>query len=88
MTLTDFLQPLDLDTHIRMAGADADLIYFGPAGDLPLPGHASSMMSSSAGPSATRPSAASAVSPSSSQKSRRPDTMKFTNAELTARIDF
>ena len=37
MTLTDFLQPLDLDTHIRMAEADADLIYFGPAGDLPLP---------------------------------------------------
>ena len=37
MTLTDFLQPLDLDTHIRMAKADADLIYFGPAGDLPLP---------------------------------------------------
>lgn len=37
MTLTDFLQPLDLDTHIRMTEADADLIYFGPAGDLPLP---------------------------------------------------
>ena len=37
MTLTDFLLPLDLDTHIRMAKADADLIYFGPAGDLPLP---------------------------------------------------
>lgn len=37
MTLTDFLQPLDLDTHIRMAKAGADLIYFGPAGDLPLP---------------------------------------------------
>lgn len=37
MTLTDFLQPLDLDTHIRMAEADVDLIYFGPAGDLPLP---------------------------------------------------
>ena len=37
MTLTDFLQPIDLDTHIRMAKADADLIYFGPAGDLPLP---------------------------------------------------
>ncbi len=37
MTLTDFLQPLDLDIHIRMAKADADLIYFGPAGDLPLP---------------------------------------------------
>lgn len=35
MTLTDFLQPIDLDTHIRMAKADADLIYFGPAGDLP-----------------------------------------------------
>lgn len=37
MTLTDFLQPLDLATHIRMAEADADLIYFGPSGDLPLP---------------------------------------------------
>lgn len=37
MTLTDFLQPLDLDTYIRMAEADAGLIYFGPAGDLPLP---------------------------------------------------
>lgn len=41
MTLTDFLQPLDLDTHIRMAEADADLIYFGPAGgkmpvDIPI----------------------------------------------------
>ena len=24
MTLTDFLQPIDLDTHIRMAKADAD----------------------------------------------------------------
>lgn len=36
MTLTDFLQPLDLDTHIRMAEADTDIIYFGPAGDLPL----------------------------------------------------
>ena len=37
MTLTDFLQPLDLATHIRMAEADADLIYYGPSGDLPLP---------------------------------------------------
>lgn len=37
MTLTDFLQLLDLDTYIRMAEADAGLIYFGPAGDLPLP---------------------------------------------------
>lgn len=37
MTLTDFLQPLDLDTNIRMAEADTDIIYFGPAGDLPLP---------------------------------------------------
>lgn len=37
MTLTDFLQPLDLDTYIRMAEADAGLIYFGLAGDLPLP---------------------------------------------------
>lgn len=37
MTLTDFLQPLDLDTHIHMAEADAGLIYFGPAGDMPLP---------------------------------------------------
>lgn len=35
MTLTDFLQPLDLDTHIRIAKADTDIIYFGPAGDLP-----------------------------------------------------
>lgn len=33
MTLTDFLQPLDLATHIRMAKADTGLIYFGPAGD-------------------------------------------------------
>ena len=37
MTLTDFLQPHDLDTNIRMAEADTDIIYFGPAGDLPLP---------------------------------------------------
>lgn len=36
MTLTDFLQPLDLDTHIRIVEADTDIIYFGPAGDLPL----------------------------------------------------
>lgn len=36
MTLTDFLQPLDLDTHIRITEADTDIIYFGPAGDLPL----------------------------------------------------
>ena len=36
MTLTDFLQPLDLDTHIRIAEADTDIIYFGPAGDLPI----------------------------------------------------
>ena len=35
MTLTDFLHPLDLDTHIRIAEADTDMIYFGPAGDLP-----------------------------------------------------
>ena len=37
MTLTDFLQPLDLDTNISMAEADTDIIYFGPACDLPLP---------------------------------------------------
>ena len=36
MTLTDFLQPHDLYTHIRIAEADTDIIYFGPAGDLPL----------------------------------------------------
>ena len=37
MTLTDFLQPLDLDTYIRMAETADGPIYFGPAGDLPLP---------------------------------------------------
>ena len=36
MTLTDFLHPLDLDTHICIAEADTDIIYFGPAGNLPL----------------------------------------------------
>lgn len=35
MTLTDFLQPLDLDAQIRVAKADTENIYFGPAGDLP-----------------------------------------------------
>lgn len=48
MTLTDFLQPLDLDTHIRMAEADTDIIYFGRRAIYPCPS-CSSTRSRSAG---------------------------------------